>query len=87
MQGLKWQSKVVSFGALAALSASTLTGLMAQPRVFYRMARDGLMPSFFGGTNGTISRSGVVVTGFVTASIAFFINEKVHSHRRRGWIA
>ncbi|KXN67145.1 amino acid/polyamine/organocation transporter, APC superfamily, partial [Conidiobolus coronatus NRRL 28638] len=42
-----WLSAVVSFGAMAGLTSVMLVQIMAQARVFYSMARDGLLPSIF----------------------------------------
>ncbi len=38
----------MEIGAIAGLSSVILVMLMAQPRIFYSMAKDGLMPKFFG---------------------------------------
>ncbi|MBW8772636.1 MAG: amino acid permease [Gemmatimonadetes bacterium] len=42
--GLGWISTFISLGAIAGLSSVILVQLMAQSRVFYSMARDGLLP-------------------------------------------
>ncbi len=46
--GLGWASVIISIGALAGLTTVLLIDLYAQSRVFFAMARDGLLPSFFG---------------------------------------
>jgi APA family basic amino acid/polyamine antiporter len=46
MMGLKWFSIVVKVGAIAGLSSVILVMLLGQSRVFYSMARDGLLPPF-----------------------------------------
>lgn len=38
---------IIKIGALAGLSSVVLVMLMAQPRIFYTMAKDGLLPSAF----------------------------------------
>jgi basic amino acid/polyamine antiporter, APA family len=43
--GMKWLSGIVKLGAIAGLSSVILVMLMSQPRIFYSMARDGLLPS------------------------------------------
>lgn len=43
--GLGWISSLISLGAIAGLSSVILVQLMAQSRVFYSMARDGLLPA------------------------------------------
>ncbi|MEO7199844.1 MAG: amino acid permease [Dokdonella sp.] len=45
---LDWLRTLVVIGALTGLSSVILVMLMGQPRIFYSMARDGLIPSAFG---------------------------------------
>jgi APA family basic amino acid/polyamine antiporter len=42
--GLKWLSGFVKLGAIAGLSSVILVMLLSQPRIFYAMAKDGLLP-------------------------------------------
>ena len=42
--GMKWLSGFVKLGAIAGLSSVILVMLLSQPRIFYSMARDGLLP-------------------------------------------
>jgi APA family basic amino acid/polyamine antiporter len=44
--GLGWLKTVVKLGAIAGLSSVILVMLLGQPRVFYSMARDGLLPAW-----------------------------------------
>ncbi|MCC6408681.1 MAG: amino acid permease [Planctomycetes bacterium] len=44
--GIKWLEHVIEIGAIAGLSSVMLVMLMGQPRIFYSMARDGLLPAF-----------------------------------------
>ncbi|WP_164016502.1 amino acid permease [Pyxidicoccus trucidator] len=46
-ESLNWLRPIVSLGAIAGLSSVVLVMLMAQPRIFYAMSRDGLLPPFF----------------------------------------
>jgi APA family basic amino acid/polyamine antiporter len=41
---MKWLSGLVKLGAIAGLSSVILVMLLSQPRIFYSMARDGLLP-------------------------------------------
>lgn len=41
-----WLSIIVEFGAIAGLSSVILVMLLAQPRIFFSMARDGLLPGW-----------------------------------------
>jgi APA family basic amino acid/polyamine antiporter len=42
--GMKWLAGIVKLGAIAGLSSVILVMLLSQPRIFYSMARDGLLP-------------------------------------------
>ena len=42
--GMSWLSGLVKLGAIAGLSSVILVMLLSQPRIFYSMARDGLLP-------------------------------------------
>ena len=68
-------SKIVSNGAGLSLFAACFTSLMGQPRIFYRMAQDGLWFKLFARINPetqTMSE-GIIMTGFVAALIACFV--------------
>ncbi len=45
--GLTWLKPFIKLGAIAGLSSVILVLIMAQPRIFYAMARDGLLPPVF----------------------------------------
>lgn len=44
---MPWLGKMVKVGAIAGLSSVVLVMLLAQPRIFYTMAKDGLLPPAF----------------------------------------
>jgi APA family basic amino acid/polyamine antiporter len=44
---LTWLKHIVELGAIAGLSSVILVMLMGQPRIFYSMAKDGLLPKVF----------------------------------------
>jgi APA family basic amino acid/polyamine antiporter len=44
--GLGWLASIIKFGAILGLSSVILVSLLGQPRIFYSMARDGLLPPF-----------------------------------------
>jgi len=44
--GLSWLSPIVKIGAIAGLSSVILVMLLGQPRIFYTMAHDGLLPAW-----------------------------------------
>jgi basic amino acid/polyamine antiporter, APA family len=68
--GLKWAAIIVAVGGVTALVASTLCSLLGQPRIYYQMAMDGLIPKRFGNVNPKtqVPVFGTLVTG-VTSSI------------------
>jgi APA family basic amino acid/polyamine antiporter len=45
--GLAWLRPLVKLGAIAGLSSVILVMLLAQPRIFYTMSHDGLLPRVF----------------------------------------
>ena len=45
---LLWLKTLVEIGAIAGLSSVILVMMVGQPRIFYSMARDGLIPPVFG---------------------------------------
>uniref|UniRef100_A0A7S4AMR6 Cationic amino acid transporter C-terminal domain-containing protein n=1 Tax=Pseudo-nitzschia australis TaxID=44445 RepID=A0A7S4AMR6_9STRA len=72
---LAFVSRVVSGGAGFGLMAACFTSLMGQPRIFYRMALDGLWFPLFARVDPetqTMSE-GILMTGFVAAVIACFV--------------
>lgn len=50
--GMPWFSFVIKLGAVAGLSSVMLVLMFAQTRVFYQMARDGLLPALFARIHG-----------------------------------
>jgi APA family basic amino acid/polyamine antiporter len=46
-EGLKWLRPIVKIGAIAGLSSVILVMMMGQPRIFYAMSKDGLLPPVF----------------------------------------
>jgi len=70
--GLIWLRYPVKIGAIAGLSSVILVMLMGQPRVFYSMARDGLLPAAFGKVHPKFKTPYVttIVTGIVAAIIS-----------------
>ena len=45
--GLTWLSPIIKLGAIAGLSSVILVMLLGQPRIFFSMANDGLLPPAF----------------------------------------
>lgn len=72
---LSWLKLAVEIGAVAGLTSVILVMLMGQPRVFFAMARDGLMPKFFGAAHPkyhTPHKATVVVAVVAAVLAAFF---------------
>lgn len=73
--GLPWFAFVVKLGALAGLSSVMLVLLYGQTRIFYSMARDGLLPSPFAALHAKFKTPWIntIVVGFVAAGFAGFM--------------
>jgi basic amino acid/polyamine antiporter, APA family len=72
--GLAWLNYLVDIGAIAGLASVVLVMLMGQPRIFYAMSRDGLLPEVFGKVHPRFKTPYVttIVTGLVAAAVAGF---------------
>ena len=70
--GLGWLKTAVEIGAIAGLSSVILVMLMAQPRIFYTMSRDGLLPKVFGKVHSKYRTPhvGTVIVGVLAALLA-----------------
>lgn len=71
-KGLAWLSPIVKLGAIAGLSSVILVMLMGQPRIFYTMSRDGLLPPYFGRVHPRFKTPHIasIITGVAAAVIA-----------------
>jgi APA family basic amino acid/polyamine antiporter len=71
---LGWLNYLVDIGAIAGLASVVLVMLMGQPRIFFSMARDGLLPRVFGKVHPRFQTPYVttILTGVVAAVIAGF---------------
>jgi APA family basic amino acid/polyamine antiporter len=73
--GIPWGAALVSVGAIAGLTSVLIVTLYGQTRIFFAMARDGLLPRVFAYVH-PVYRTPVVITlitGSVTAIIAGFL--------------
>ncbi len=71
---LRWFSYVVKVGAFAGLSSVMLVLLYGQTRIFYTMARDGLLPPIFANVNAKTKTPilNTILVGIVAAGFAGF---------------
>ncbi|MBF0297102.1 MAG: amino acid permease [Oligoflexia bacterium] len=69
---LFWLRPLVKIGAIAGLSSVILVMLLGQPRIFYSMAKDGLLPKSFTKIHPRYKTPFVptIVTGVIAALIA-----------------
>jgi APA family basic amino acid/polyamine antiporter len=69
---LLWLCKAVEVAVLAGLSSVILVMLMGQPRIFYSMARDGLLPSVFAKVHPKFGTPHIttIITGIACAILA-----------------
>ena len=72
---LLWLKTLVELAAICGLSSVILVMLMAQPRIFYTMANDGLMPRLFGKVHRRFHTPyvGTVIVGTIAALLAGFL--------------
>lgn len=70
--GLFWLRPFVKIGAIAGLSSVVLVLLLSQPRIFYTMAKDGLLPKRFASIHPRFKTP--YVTTILTGTIAMFVS-------------
>jgi APA family basic amino acid/polyamine antiporter len=65
----RWLNIIVSLGALCGLTSVMLVLMMGQPRIFHSMARDGLLPRWFGKVHPRFKTPyrPTIVAGIITA--------------------
>lgn len=69
---LAWLSPLIKLGAIAGLSSVILVMLMGQPRIFYAMSKDGLLPPVFSRVHKKFRTPHIstIITGVVAAIVA-----------------
>jgi APA family basic amino acid/polyamine antiporter len=69
-----WPSTIVAFGSVIAHTAVLLVFQLGQPRIFFSMARDGLLPSVFASVHPRFKTPHVttILTGVLVGGVAAF---------------
>ena len=71
-KGMFWLRPIVKIAAIAGLSSVILVMLMGQPRIFYSMSKDGLLPPVFSKVHPKFKTPYIstIITGTVAMIIA-----------------
>ena len=86
---MRWESRgslfIVKIGAILGLSSVILVMLMSQPRIFYAMAKDGLLPAIVGKIHPRFHTPYIttIITGLIVMLAAGIIPIE---HRRRAHV-
>jgi len=69
---LMWLRPLIKIGAIAGLSSVILVMLMGQPRIFFTMAHDGLLPKVFAQVHPKFKTPHIttIITGIIAAILA-----------------
>jgi len=73
---MHWAAGIISLGAVFATTSVLVVFQLGQPRIFFSMARDGLLPSWAARVHPRFRTPHVttILTGAVVASFATFLN-------------
>jgi amino acid transporter len=69
LNGVEWAAEIAAWGEVLTLPVVVLISLLAQPRLMFSMAEDGLLPEIFSRTND----NGNLQAGTLTAGIGMTI--------------
>ena len=71
-----WLAKIIKIGAIIGLTSVVLVLMYAQTRIFYTMARDGLLPKVFARVHPRFQTPHIntILVGLITAFAAGFLS-------------
>jgi APA family basic amino acid/polyamine antiporter len=69
--GFKWLRPIIKVGAIAGLSSVILVMMMGQPRIFYTMSKDGLLPPIFSSVHNRFQTPWLATV--LTGTVAMFV--------------
>ena len=74
--GNSWATTLISACTVTGLTTTTLASLFGQPRIFYRMSKDGLLFHIFQSVHPKtqVPYWGTIITGSVAAAIGFLLS-------------
>jgi APA family basic amino acid/polyamine antiporter len=74
--GLNWAAGIVALGAVVSMTAVLLVFQLGQPRIFFAMSRDGLLPKYFARVHPKYRTPHVTTiwTGVLVAAISAIAN-------------
>jgi APA family basic amino acid/polyamine antiporter len=75
--GIGWGQAIISAGAIVSMTAVLLVFQMGQPRIFFSMSRDGLLPGAFRAVHPRFRTPHVttIVTGVVVGLLSTFLDD------------
>jgi APA family basic amino acid/polyamine antiporter len=71
-EGMAWLRMPIKVGAIAGLSSVILVMLLGQPRIFFSMSRDGLLPKSFGRVHPKFRTP--YITTIITGGVAMVVS-------------